>query len=175
MENSKVNTVWGLLRLGMGWIFLWAFIDKLFGLGFATCRDATTKIVESGCAKAWMNGGSPTKGFLSFGVQGPFADFFKSLAGSPIVDWLFMLGLLFIGLTLILGIMSRLGGYAGALLMVFMYLAASIWPANNPFIDDHVIYLLVLLALPLVNASHSLGLGKWWEKCSFVQKNPIFK
>ncbi len=28
--------VWGIFRLGMGWIFLWAFFDKLFGLGYAT-------------------------------------------------------------------------------------------------------------------------------------------
>lgn len=175
MENSKVNTIWGLLRLGMGWVFLWAFLDKLFGFGFATCRNADTGAIESMCAKAWAAGGSPTKGFLSFGVQGPFADFFKSLAGSPIVDWLFMLGLLFIGLTLILGIMTRLGGYAGAALMILMYLAASIWPANNPFIDDHIIYLLVLLALPIANASHSLGLGRWWSQTSFAQKHPLFK
>ena len=28
--------VWGALRIVFGWIFLWAFLDKLFGLGFAT-------------------------------------------------------------------------------------------------------------------------------------------
>lgn len=44
-------------RLALGWIFLWAFIDKMFGLGMAT---------ES--KNAWINGGSPTKGFLTFGV-----------------------------------------------------------------------------------------------------------
>ena len=31
--------VWGALRIGVGWIFLWGFLDKLFGLGFATARE----------------------------------------------------------------------------------------------------------------------------------------
>jgi thiosulfate dehydrogenase [quinone] large subunit len=37
------------LRLALGWIFLWAVIDKLFGLGFATPAK-----------NAWIDGGSPT-------------------------------------------------------------------------------------------------------------------
>src|SRR3989344_6173071 len=79
------------LRLVMAFIFLWAFFDKLLGLGFATPGE-----------RAWVNGGSPTTGFLSNAVQGPFADIFRSLAGVGIVDWLFMLGLLFVGMTLLL-------------------------------------------------------------------------
>ena len=82
-----------LLRIGLGWIFLWAFIDKVFGLGFAT---------EAG--KHWLTGASPTMGFLKFGTKGPLAGVFQAMAGSPVVDWLFMLGLLLIGLALILGI-----------------------------------------------------------------------
>ena len=35
----KGGIFWGLLRLAMGWIFLWAFLDKLLALGFATGRD----------------------------------------------------------------------------------------------------------------------------------------
>ena len=49
--------VWGALRIGIGWIFLWGFLDKLFGFGFATARES-----------AWLNGGSPTFGFLKFGT-----------------------------------------------------------------------------------------------------------
>ena len=47
-----------LLRLALGVEFLWAFVDKLFGLGYSTPS-----------ARAWLNGGSPTKGFLKGGVQ----------------------------------------------------------------------------------------------------------
>ncbi|HEX8344915.1 MAG TPA: hypothetical protein VF657_09250, partial [Actinoplanes sp.] len=63
------------LRLALGWIFLWAFLDKLLGLGFATKTE-----------QAWINGGSPTKGFLGNAVQGPFEDLYHSIAGAAWAD-----------------------------------------------------------------------------------------
>ena len=50
-----------VFRVVLGFEFLWAFLDKLFGLGYATPS-----------AKAWIAGGSPTKGFLSSVDVGPF-------------------------------------------------------------------------------------------------------
>ena len=117
-----------LLRVMLGFIFLWAFVDKVFGLGFAT---------KSG--QAWIDGVSPTAGFLGHAVQGPFAPFFHSLAGLAIVDWMFMLGLLFIGLTLLTKKYLKWGCVAGFVLVIFMYLSL-LWPANNPIIDEHLIY-----------------------------------
>jgi thiosulfate dehydrogenase [quinone] large subunit len=123
------------LRLSMSFIFLWAFFDKLFGLGFAT------KSVN-----AWINGGSPTSGFLKFAVKGPYADFFNSLAGQVWVDWVFMAGLLFVGLTLFFNKYLKWGAIAGSIMMILMYLALLL-PENNPIIDDHIIYILVLIIL----------------------------
>ena len=131
----------GALRVVMGFIFLWAFLDKTFGLGFATTAD-----------KAWLHGGSPTAGFLSFGVKGPFTEIFHSLAGVAVVDWLFMLGLLFVGLTLILNKYVKWGCVAGALMLLFMYLAL-LFPKNNPIIDDHIVYILVLALVAWKNES----------------------
>jgi len=142
----------------MGWTFLWPFLDKVFGLGFAT---------ESG--KGWLDGVSPTTGFLKFGTHGPFAEFFQSLAGSVFVDWLFMIGLLLIGLALILGIGVRIAGYSGALLLLFMWLAA-FPPEHNPIIDDHIIYIFVLAMLVLANSGKYFGFGKWWGKTKLVKK-----
>src|SRR5665811_1301561 len=126
METSKFRAVLGLLRLSMGLIFLWAFFDKLLGLGFATTSE-----------QAWLVGGSPTAGFLKFGVHGPFMGFFNSLAGVGAVDWLFMLGLFFIGATLILGIMTKLGGWSSIIMLFLMYLAVGLPPEHHPFIDEH--------------------------------------
>ena len=103
-SSDKSPYIWALLRISTGFIFLWAFLDKMFGLGFATCRDATTSVINSGCADAWTQGGSPTTGFLGNAVTGPFADFYHNLAGLAWVDWLFMLGLLFVGVGLMFGI-----------------------------------------------------------------------
>ena len=148
------------LRLALGWIFLWAFIDKMFGLGFATKP-----------ASAWIDGGSPTKGFLGNAVNGPFADTYKSFAGAAWADWLFMIGLAAIGTALILGIGIRLAATAGGLLLVLMWTAV-LPPENNPFMDDHLIYAAVLAVLALTAAGDTLGLGKQWAKLPIVQKNP---
>lgn len=133
MNKQKIVTI--LLRLSMGFIFLWAFVDKVFGLGFATTSTS-----------AWINGGSPTSKFLAFGVKGPFASFFHSLSGIVMVDWVFMLGLLFVGLTLIFNRYVKWGCIAGGLMLFFMYLAL-LFPENNPLIDEHLVYILVLMLI----------------------------
>lgn len=148
-----------LTRLMLGFVFLWAFADKLLGLGFATKA-----------ADAWINGGSPTTGFLQFGVNpgSPVAELFKELAGQGWVDWAFMLGLLGIGLALVLGIGLRLAAAAGTILLLLMWLA--VLPLeNNPIIDDHLVYAGVLWVIALSRREWSLT--DWWLSLDFVQKN----
>jgi hypothetical protein len=65
----------GVLRLSLGWVFLWAFLDKAFALGFDTGRKPDTGVVTRFGDAAWIHGGSPTKGFLKFATDGPLASF----------------------------------------------------------------------------------------------------
>lgn len=167
------NILWGVLRLLMGWTFLWAFLDKLLGLGFTTCRNPETNIIEYFCNGSWLNGGSPTTGFLKFGTIGPFASFYQSLAGIEIIDWLYMLGLFGVGLALMLGVATRFASYTGASLMVLFYTASAILPEHNPLIDEHVVYFFLLLGFASANAGQYLGLGKWWAQLAIVKKYPI--
>ncbi|PZG21442.1 hypothetical protein C1I95_07475 [Micromonospora craterilacus] len=146
------------LRLALGWIFLWAFLDKLFGLGFATEAK-----------NAWLNGGSPTKGFLTFGAAGPFQGFYHGIAGAAWADWLFMIGLAAIGTALILGTGVRLAAAAGGLLLVLMWTAV-LPPANNPFMDDHLVYAGVLALLAVTNAGDTWGLGRTWARLPIVRR-----
>jgi thiosulfate dehydrogenase [quinone] large subunit len=148
------------IRLALGWVFLWAFLDKAFGLGHETTS-----------AKAWIHGGSPTKGFLGSAAEGPFSGFYHSLAGTAFADVLFMAALLAIGAALILGIGMRLAAGAGALLVVMMW-SAVLPPANNPFMDDHLIYAAVLVLLALLGAGNTLGLGRLWTATPLVRRNP---
>jgi len=162
---DKGKNLLGILRIGLGWIFLWAFIDKLFGFGFTTARDAS-----------WIAGTSPTYGFLAFGTKGPFAEIFKTMAGNPVVDWLYMLGVLFIGLALIFGIGMKIAGYAGALMTALMYLAGFIPPEHNPFWDEHLMYVVLFLLFAVMSDSGKyLGFGNWWQNTRLVQKYPILK
>jgi thiosulfate dehydrogenase [quinone] large subunit len=162
------------LRLALGWVFLWAFLDKTFALGFSTGRDAKTGVVDRFGDAAWLNGGSPTKGFLSFGTKGPFADFYSGIAGAAWADWLFMIGLLGIGLALVLGIGTRVAAVAGSALMVMMW-SAALAPETNPFMDDHLVYALTLIVLALMGAGRFIGLGRQWEQLSVVRRHGWLK
>jgi len=159
-----------VLRISTGFVFLWAFLDKLFGLGYSTPS-----------AKAWINGGSPTKGFLSSVDVGPFQGTFHSLAGTTFANWAFMLGLLGIGLALIAGVGLRIAAGAGVLMMAMMWIAE--YPlaqhtsagepsgSTNPITDYHFIYAVSTVVAALTYAGHTWGLGRQWAKLPFVQKH----
>lgn len=152
-----------LLRLSIGFVFLWAFLDKFFGLGYATPS-----------AGAWIRGGSPTRGFLSNVDVGPFQSAFNAIAGTWWADTLFMLGLLGVGLAVMLGVFMNVSAIAGSLLMVLMWVAE--WPlaqftssgeltrSSNPFMDYHLIYALVLIVLAVIGAGRYFGIAPWWAR-----------
>ncbi|MEW2569992.1 DoxX family protein [Streptomyces sp. NPDC047070] len=156
------------LRLLTGFVFLWAFLDKTFGLGYAT---------PSG--KGWIDGGSPTKGFLSGVAVGPMESTFHEWAGATWADWLFMLGLLGVGIAVTAGVALRLAALAGTAVMALMWIAE--WPpakhlsdgapsmSTNPFVDYHVIYAVVLIALAVAGAGVTWGLGRIWERIPVVR------
>jgi len=158
------------LRLLTGFVFLWAFLDKTFGFGYAT---------QSG--NGWIDGGSPTKGFLSGVAVGPMESTLHAWAGDAWADWLFMLGLLGIGLAVTAGIGLRLAAVAGTTMMALMWIAE--WPpakhlsdgaasmSTNPFVEYHLIYAVVLIALAVAGAGATWGLGKVWARLPFVSRN----
>ncbi|MDD3776259.1 MAG: hypothetical protein PHN32_01435 [Actinomycetota bacterium] len=151
------------LRILIGFEFLWAFMDKLLGLGFATEPQA-----------AWIAGGSPTEGFLKFASRGPLAGLYQAIGGSAVVDWLFMLGLLFVGLTLILGVLVKISTTVGAVMMVLLW-SAVLPPNNNPLIDAHIINVFLLILLNISGAGRYFGLGKWWSKTGMVKRVSVLE
>ena len=151
--------IWAALRIVVGWTFLWAFLDKLFGLGHAT---------PSG--QGWIDGGSPTKGFLSSSTGG-FSSLWHNLAGTGFANWMFMLAVLGLGLAFLLGIGLRVGAVAGTILYLCMW-SVVLPPETNPVTDDHTIGLLVVIGLALVSAGDTIGLGRWWKSLPIVAHNP---
>ncbi|TCK22139.1 DoxX family membrane protein [Pseudonocardia endophytica] len=160
-----------LLRVATGFVFLWAFADKLFGLGFTTPA-----------ARAWIHGGSPTRGFLSNVDIGPLAPVFRAIAGAWWADVLFMAGLAAIGVAVILGAGLRVAAISGALMMALMYLAELPFYAvtnageptgsTNPIVDYHLVYALVLIVVALTRAGDTWGLGRWWATTRLVRRTP---
>lgn len=153
---------WAVTRISLGFVFLWAFVDKTFGLGYATPSD-----------RAWINGGSPTTGFLS-NAEGTFGDFFQNLAGNAVLDWLFMVGLLGIGVALILGIGMWVAAISATAMLVLMWMA-SIPLDNNPFMDDHLIYAMVAIGLAAQKAGDTIGMGHSWGNQPIVRRFPILR
>ena len=152
--------VWAITRMALGWIFLWAFIDKMFGLGLATQ------------SRTLGSTGKPDQGVPPFGA-GPFEDFYTdrrrrlgglAVHGRPAG----------IGVALLLGIGMRVAAVAGGLLLVLMWTAV-LPPENNPFMDDHLIYAAVLAVLAAGDAGDTWGLGKQWATTRLVRSYPILR
>ncbi len=161
-EYPVTRLLLSLTRIAIGWTFLWAFLDRLFGMGRPTPA-----------ADAWLEGGSPTSGFLA-SATGPVAEPFRAMAGSPVADWLFMLGLAAIGTALVLGIGIRLATGFGVLLLLLMFVAEL--PADRaPGVDDTLIYALVLGAIAFSHAGDAIGLGPWWAGTRLVHRLPFLR
>lgn len=158
------------LRVGTGFAFFWAFLDKTFGLHYSTPS-----------ARAWIHGGSPTKGFLSSVDVGPFQSMFHAWAGKQWADWLFMLGLAGVGLALLLGVGLRIAAVAGTVLVALMWFAvfppaqytSSGAPTGsvNPFVDEHVMDALALIAVAAFGTASRLGFGAAWARLPFVERH----
>ena len=146
LDRPGARVALAILRLATGFIFLWAFIDKTFGLGFSTPVE-----------RAWINGGTPSQGFLgSEAVTGPLQPFFAG-----------------IGLAVMLGIGLRVSAVAGTVIMLLMYLAE--WPfaanaaSTNPIVDYHIIYALALIVVAATAAGDTWGFGAAWRRLPFVR------
>ncbi len=140
-----------LLRLTMGWIFIWSGFDKL--------------VTNFSAA-----------GFLTNATQGPFGGWFQDLGANqtavdiinPLVIW----GQILIGITLMFGIFTR-GGLFWAAVMVFLFYLAQLPPANNPFMDEHLVYIIVFALLGALGAGRIFGLDALVERLSWVRKNRL--
>ncbi|QGN32839.1 hypothetical protein [Microlunatus sp. Gsoil 973] len=168
VRTAAARRILAVLRFATGFIFLWAFLDKTFGLGFATTSE-----------RAWLNGGSPTKGFLSSSEVGPFTGIAHAIAGAGWADWLFMIALLAVGVAVMAGIALWPAAIAGSLLMLMMW--ATEFPpfrftaagdpsgSTNPIVDYHIIYGLALFALAATSAGVTWGLSRYWTRLPYIR------
>lgn len=140
-----------LLRLFIGWHFLYEGLIKLFN-------------------PAWT-----AQGYLQ-SAEGPLAPVFQWLGSDgllPLSNSLTIGALLFIGLSLVLGILERAGCWVGMGLLAFFYLSHPAWPGlpnagpvegNYFIIDKNLVELAALGVLANFPTSHLLGLAAFWRK-----------
>ena len=140
-------------RLSMGWIFIWSGFDKLitdFSAG----------------------------GFLVNASRGPLNDIFIDMGTNQtaldVIDPLVIWGQILIGFSLILGLFTRVGAFFGAVQMLMFYLSV-LYPENNPFMDEHIIYIGILAMLGALGAGRIVGIDAFLERTEAVKKRPILK
>ncbi len=92
-------------------------------------------------------------------ANGPFAEWFRSLAGNGIIDVLNAWGLFLLGIALIIGLLTRPAALFGIALMTLYYLAHFVENTAHGYIDEHVIYAAVLLLFVAGGAGHAFGLN----------------
>jgi len=127
-----------LLRLALGWIFLYAGIVKVMDPKWSAAGFLkTAKILPE--LYTWF--GLPTN--------------------LPWVNLLNEWGLLLLGVSLILGLWVRWSAFLGVVLMILYYLPQVNFPyvgANSLLVDEHIIYIIGLLILIFFRAGYYYGL-----------------
>ena len=148
-------------RLVFGFYFLYGGFDKLFSNG------------------KWLGLADFKKGelhsFLAFadphwGLGSVYQDWAKHPTMIDALAPLVVVGEFFIGFSLILGLMTRIGFLSGAMMMFMFYLANA--PANNPFLDEYLFYIGTFATLGALGAGRILGVDAWIERQKIVERFP---
>lgn len=148
------------LRVVMGWVLFQGGISKVL-------------------AGDWT-----AAGYLQFAIPegNPFMGLWASFAGSPVIDFLVMWGLTLTGLGLIIGALTRWNAFWGAFMMIMFWMAslqgglAQGFPLEHGyFVDDHLVYAVLLFGLGAFGAGRIIGFDAIIEKMEFVKKAPFLK
>ena len=144
-----------LMRVFVGWMFLYA---------------GASQIIH----------GESSYGFLTHVKT--FHDFFGNFATPtmlPITDILMKWGHLLIGLSLVSGLLIRLSGPFGILIMVTYHFAHMDWPYitdhHSFLLDYHATYAVVIAYLMLHSAGHAWGLDGYFARLPAIEHNPTLR
>jgi thiosulfate dehydrogenase [quinone] large subunit len=160
-----------LLRIGLGLVYLWAFIAQGFGIVYTnSTTNAAGEVTSYGwhfsynADLGWISSGfdhSPTHGFIG-STHGPLAFIPQNLpTGLDDFGWMFAIGGL--GIALTLGIAMRIAGWGGFALNILIWFSG-FPPSSNPIFDaEHMTFALSLLLLMFLHAGRTFGLGRWWD------------
>lgn len=138
------------MRVALGWVF--------FDAGVSRLSDPA---------------GSAATIFLSVPTGNPLAGVWTTVGHSlswllgPIVVW----GLTAVGAALIFGAAVRLSAAIGTAIMALLW-ATNLPLENGLYVDQHVVYAVVLFALCAFGAGRIAGLDAYFETASIVDRYP---
>lgn len=128
-----------LLRVSLGWMFFYAGITKVLDPKWSSA--------------GYVKGAKILPQLYTFLLQPNIL---------PVVDLLNKWGLTLIGISLFLGILTRISIPFAILLMILYYLPILQFPYPNPhsyIVDEHIIYISALLVLMTSRADRNWGFG----------------
>ena len=145
------------LRILVGVIFLWAGLEKL--LAAEPFSAAGFLQFGTGGSLGWpFVTGEVAEGT----VFNPTHDFWVGVAGNTgamgVIDILVPFGQIGIGVSLILGLLTRFGAAMGTLMMLIFFVAA--WEFEFGIVNQHLTYALVTAFLGIIGAGNYVGLDR---------------
>lgn len=156
VERSHQTAI-AVLRIGVGIIFLWAGLEKVFApepwsaagfLQFAT-----------GGSLGWpFVAGEIAEGTIFNPTHGIWTGLATNEGAMAIVNFLVPYGQIGIGVGLVLGLLTRFSAAMGTVMMLFFFLAA--WDFEFGVVNQHLTYALVTGFLGLIGAGNYLGLDR---------------
>ncbi|SOD73077.1 thiosulfate dehydrogenase [quinone] large subunit [Jatrophihabitans sp. GAS493] len=165
-----------LMRIGLGLVYLWAFISQGFGILYSNVTTSAEAINNDNApikygwsftvdsSQGWISSGfkaSPTSGFVS-NMHGPLAFIPKNLP-TGLDDFGWMLALAGLGVALTFGIFNTIAGWGGLVLNLIIWLA-TFPPSSNPILDaEHITFALAIFLMMWIQASNFWGFGRWWR------------
>lgn len=159
IKNRFISAFLTLLRIVIGWQFLYEGLIKLFN-------------------PEWT-----ARPFLE-GSRWIFGDLFRWMISGDTGIWLVdaanAYGLTIIGLSLMLGIFTRIACWCGASLLLLYYVAYPPFggfnygaPSEGSYmlINKNFIELLMLVMLAFIEPCQLFGLDSWWKKKRYAEKH----
>ncbi|MEX0935228.1 MAG: DoxX family protein [Candidatus Paceibacterota bacterium] len=129
-----------LLRIGMGWLFLYTGITKVLNPEWTSA--------------GYISGAKTLTSLYSWLGSAEIIQY---------VDFVNKWGLVLIGVSLIFGLFVRFSAPLGALLMLLYWIPLLSFPyvgEHSYIVDDHIIYILILLFFAAVGAGRYFGLDR---------------
>lgn len=162
--SAKISIA--LLRISLGLLFLYAGLSKLFPAISSACAAAPAS------CKAWT-----AAGFLKHASTFPnLYSWFALPQNIGWVDFLNQWGLTLVGVALILGLAMRFTSICGILLMALYYFPALNFPyvgTTAYIIDEHVIFVLLLILFIASSAGQIFGLDKYLKRSTLGQNKLV--
>jgi thiosulfate dehydrogenase [quinone] large subunit len=144
-----------LLRIMVGIIFLWAGLEKLLAPA-AFDAGGFLKFGTAGTLGWPFVTGEVAEGTVFNPTQGLWLALVDNSAAMSVINVLVPLGQIGIGISLILGLLTRFGAIMGALMMTFFFFAA--WDFAYGIVNQHLAYALICLTIAGLGAGRYYGL-----------------